>query len=415
MRFLICLVVFLSASLLSSVSFSADRLGSAVNKDRFAACRTYQPDIDRAVRKYFPLDFQYPDAMMAQIYQESLCDRFAVSPAGAQGLGQIMPATMPEIRRAIKFSKSPFSISAISPAVYYQGKMMSGWTVRRTPYQRWQLGLASYNSGFGSVLKSQKKCGNARLWDQIKYCQFMVTGKNAEETITYVSRIIRWWTELAGQNPQSLAPELSRFQQDKLIKKIKDKYDVRRYFSGSAWGSYWRIWGGWITADHVYTANLGATPYYARGEICRSYGEIDAVLYGGALPATTPRSPMDGERVYILGYPGGSDKPSLRTGRVLFQRTASGSDIYTYPAWIVVIDNPPKKQTRFAQIFANTEPVIGGMSGGLVVSHDMRDLGVLVTQNGRADLNNDGILDDSADFSALSDIWKIFKQECDHD
>ncbi len=349
--------------------------------------------------------------MTAQIYQESLCARFAVSHAGAQGLGQIMPGTMPEIRRAIKFEKSPFSKAAIYPAAYYQGKMMVGWTARRTPYQRWQLGLASYNSGFGSVLKSQKKCGGAALWDQIKYCQHLVTGKNAEETITYVERIIRWWTELAGRDPMAMPTELSRYQQTKLINRINKKYDVRRYFSGRAWGSYWAVWDGWITADHVHTANMGETPYYASGKICRAYGEIDAVLYGGILPTQKPRPAMDGERVYILGYPGGSDTPSLRTGRVLFQRTNSGSDIYTHPAWILVIDNPPKRN-RFAQLFAHTEPVIGGMSGGLVVSRNMTALGVLVTQNGRTDLNNDGILDDSADFSALSDIWQIFNGAC---
>lgn len=322
-----------------------------------------------------------------------------------------MPTTMPEIRRAIQFTKSPFSKAAIYPAAYYQGKVMGVWVAKRSPFQRWLLGLACYNAGCGNILKAQAYCDNALLWKIIQHCLHLVTGKKANETKTYVSRVQKWWTEMVGQDPQYLPFELSLWTQNRLITRIQKNYSVRRYFSGRAWGTYWQLWGGWVTADHVHIANLAAVPDYIHGAPCRADGVIDAVVYGGHLPSRPPRTPLDGERVYVMGYPGGSDQPSLRSGRILIQRSQSGSDAYSQPTWILVIDNPPQT-TRMKYLFANTEPVIGGMSGGIVVAKNLEPLGVLNTQNARADLNGDRVLDDSADFTALDDLWRVFKNKC---
>jgi len=56
---------------------------------------------------------------------------------------------------------------------------------------------ASYNTGLGNVLKAQRKCNDARDWPKINPCLIDVTGPdNSHETITYVSRIARWFREM---------------------------------------------------------------------------------------------------------------------------------------------------------------------------------------------------------------------------
>ena len=133
----------------------------------------------------------------AQIYQESRFKEDAVSPVGARGLSQIMPATWDEIVRqlGIAAAASPFGADeAIDLGAYYQGKQRRGWRAAgRSPTQRNELGQASYNAGFGSILKAQKLCDDAVLWDDIAPCLQNVTGeKNARETRGYVTSIRKW-------------------------------------------------------------------------------------------------------------------------------------------------------------------------------------------------------------------------------
>lgn len=178
------------ALLLSPLSYS--------RTDRFAACDPYRADIKRAVDRHFPRDFQKPEAWAAQLYQESLCDLNAVSPARAKGIAQIMDPTARDIARALNVTVDPFSPLAIDYGAYYQARQMRVFKRRRrTQEQSWRLGLAAYNSGLGSVLKAQSKCGDARLWEDIEPCQHFVTGqKNAAETRRYVLNIQRWRAEM---------------------------------------------------------------------------------------------------------------------------------------------------------------------------------------------------------------------------
>ncbi len=97
---------------------------------------------------------------------------------------------------------SPFNPRlAIRAGAYYQGKLRRTWLAQgRTPYDRNDLGAASYNAGLGNVLKAQRLCGDARLWSVIGSCMHMVTGdRNAHETLTYVERINRWWRMMEAQ------------------------------------------------------------------------------------------------------------------------------------------------------------------------------------------------------------------------
>lgn len=74
-----------------------------------------------------------------------------------------------------------------------------------------------------------------------------------------------------------------------------------------------------------------------------------------------------------------------RTGRVYFERSTG--------QWI-------------AHIFEPDEPVVTGMSGGPVLdAKTLEPIGITITRNSPADLNNDRDPDESADFIALSAVW----------
>lgn len=172
-------------------------------------CREYEGEIERAVKKYWG-SYQFPLAWAAQLWQESRCDPLAVSYVGAAGLAQFMPATWAEVAQRLNLppGSTPHGRIAIDAGAFYQARQMAAWTARRGDYDRWQLGLASYNGGLGNMLKAQRLCGDARLWQDIEPCLPQVTGIHANETRTYVSRIKRWWRDFGGCEPFKGAREL---------------------------------------------------------------------------------------------------------------------------------------------------------------------------------------------------------------
>ena len=109
-----------------------------------------------------------------------------------------MPATAREMASIFGGKFNPRDANrAIDYGAYYQARQMKVWKRRnRTNEQQWELGLAGYNAGTGNILKAQSKCNNKRLWSEINPCLIQVTGRHHSETITYVSRIKRWRSEL---------------------------------------------------------------------------------------------------------------------------------------------------------------------------------------------------------------------------
>ena len=80
-----------------------------------------------------------------------------------------------------------------------------------------------------------------------------------------------------------------------------------------------------------------------------------------------------------------------RTGRIYFERSPG--------QWIM-------------HIFEPDEPVVTGMSGGPVLDAKTRlPIGITITRNSPADLNNDRIPDESADFIALSSVWDAMSMQ----
>ena len=166
---------------------------------------------------------------------------------------------------------------------------------------------------------------------------------------------------------------------------------IRRHFYNErgfqCYASFFSVWEGWISAGHCLTDSQGLLPPFAKGELITWPGGLDAALMGCRLPAKRPEAPIIGQRIIIKGYAAGCRTMETRRGHVYIERgTGSGT-------WIAHIEEPD-------------EPVVTGMSGGPVVDSDSgQPLGIIITRNNPADLNNDRDPDESCDFIALSDVW----------
>lgn len=138
----------------------------------------------------------------AQALAESSLIPEAQSPAGALGLMQIMPPTGREIAGQLgtkaRFLDPAWSIQA---GIYYDRQLWDKWTSPRPPLERLRWTFASYNAGFGNILKAQDR---AEGCDSLKWSctvRFLpeVTGANALETENYVDRIESYFLDLTGR------------------------------------------------------------------------------------------------------------------------------------------------------------------------------------------------------------------------
>lgn len=123
----------------------------------------------------------------------------AVSPVGAMGLCQFMPGTWGEARGALRYSPGASAFDpdlSIEAAGWYMARMRRGWSAPRPEADRHSLAAASYNAGFGNLLKAQRRCGGANGYGEIIGCLPDVTGRHSRETITYVRRIWRYYTQM---------------------------------------------------------------------------------------------------------------------------------------------------------------------------------------------------------------------------
>jgi len=126
----------------------------------------------------------------AQLEQESLLNPNAISPVGAVGIAQFMPATWTDMQRELNFTGSRNNVyKSIRAGAYYNKKLRNAWKWKRPECDRRALTFASYNAGLGNILKSQKYCAGATHWPQIKLCLHRVTGEHANETTAYVDTI----------------------------------------------------------------------------------------------------------------------------------------------------------------------------------------------------------------------------------
>ena len=171
---------------------------------------------------------------------------------------------------------------------------------------------------------------------------------------------------------------------------------VKRHFYNEAgfqtYASFFAHWEGIITAGHVMTECSNQLPPFANGHMRCWPSGLDAALLGCKLPKNCPPNPKPSQMVTCIGYPAGSSHPSHREAQVYIQRPN------TQDVWI-------------ARIITPDEPVVTGMSGGVVMNQNKQPIGVLITRNSPADLNNDRDPDESFDFVSLAGIWRAIMQE----
>ena len=137
--------------------------------------------------------------LKAQLSAESNLNPNAKSPVGAMGIAQFMPATWKQMQSELKLALEMSAYDAnhaIPAAAYYMEKLCNKWSSEREEADRYCLALASYNAGFGNLLKAQKLAGGAVEYGPIIAKLHEVTGdKNSAETREYVKRIFRIFGE----------------------------------------------------------------------------------------------------------------------------------------------------------------------------------------------------------------------------
>jgi len=166
--------------------------------------RTYTTRYDGYFQKYAHTYFgRLPwQWFKAQAIQESGLNPDARSPAGAQGIMQLMPATYNDIRKQLHLGYSAFNASDnIHAGIYYDLQCFTEWTERRSLEERIRLMLASYNAGLGSVLAAQRTVRTRGVcdgvtWDCIQQGLHDVTGSHADETLDYVERVEYYYRQL---------------------------------------------------------------------------------------------------------------------------------------------------------------------------------------------------------------------------
>ncbi len=154
----------------------------------------YTTDYDHHFRKYSHRHFARGvdwHWFKAQGIAESDLNPNAVSPAGARGIMQIMPATwdalMPPDTHIWQFSAT----MSIAAGIAYDRRMWSMFAL--SGYQERLSGMfAAYNCGPGNFSRARRKnadSGHDDTWAAISGKLPAITGRHATETINYVRKI----------------------------------------------------------------------------------------------------------------------------------------------------------------------------------------------------------------------------------
>lgn len=143
----------------------------------------FSAEFERYGTKYLP---QYdPTLFAAQAKAESGFRAYVQSRAGAMGVMQLMPKTFDEQSQRLGVDCSPWSPRcSIQLGIHYD-KRMFGQFKRQDKMESARFGLASYNSGLGTVLRHQRDCDGSRVYSEVEPCLY-------EEPRAYVRRIERF-------------------------------------------------------------------------------------------------------------------------------------------------------------------------------------------------------------------------------
>lgn len=159
----------------------------------------YDPIFEAAAAKYLHgWDWRW---LKAQGWQESRFDPEAISPVGACGVMQFMPATWEEVGRKLWgdafHTRNTFDPEdSILAGAFYMSRLIGQWKAQRPKMDRYCLALASYNAGIGNLLKAQENQNDAALYANIIQGLPDVTGHHSKETIGYVESIFNHYRVL---------------------------------------------------------------------------------------------------------------------------------------------------------------------------------------------------------------------------
>ena len=148
----------------------------------------------RAAAKHWPATIERNWCWLkAQCAAESSLQPRATSPVNARGLCQFMDPTLADVSRQLGRKLNPYDTrdSIEAGAVYVYG-LRKQWTSPRPEQEAFRLAWASYNAGLGSVLCGQRKADGALFWSGIAPALDQCTGRHADETRGYVTRISRF-------------------------------------------------------------------------------------------------------------------------------------------------------------------------------------------------------------------------------
>ncbi len=178
---------------------SVPAAGSAGGQDR------YDRHFRQAGKQFFgrTLDWRW---WKAQGMAESSLRPDAISPVGARGLMQLMPATGEEQAGRLGLENLLYDPRTnITLGVFYDRQLWGQWRAERPAGDRIQFMLASYNAGLGNILRAQKvaagegRC-NPNLWECVAEALPTVTGAHSVETVNYVQKIKKFFGALLN-NP----------------------------------------------------------------------------------------------------------------------------------------------------------------------------------------------------------------------
>lgn len=133
--------------------------------DSLANVRKYDRYLRQATRRHLPAEWDWR-LLKAMIAQESRFRPRVVSPAGAVGLSQMLPATAAELGVGSMELRRP-EIS-IDVGARYLRQLYDGWAeIPAGPphYTRARFAVASYNAGPRRVREAWSEAGRPRRWN----------------------------------------------------------------------------------------------------------------------------------------------------------------------------------------------------------------------------------------------------------
>lgn len=163
--------------------------------------RIYDDAIRQAAHDWLPgVDWRL---YKAQLVQESGLNPDAVSPVGARGLAQFMPATWADMVARFGWPQavSPHTpgLAIAAGARYMAGLRRAAPAALSPEPDRHDYALASYNAGLGNVRRAWRLCGAPPAYAAGLACLPAITGRHAAETLAYRERIRTWFSRFLAR------------------------------------------------------------------------------------------------------------------------------------------------------------------------------------------------------------------------